>query len=101
MVTQEGAPSRGKAVRGIDHRPVRAARVRKSVGAENTFSRDLTSLDDMRVELEPLVDKVWHYCESTGVRARTVTLKVKFADPGNSKAPCDRSTIISKRTKTN
>ncbi len=49
--------------RGIDHRPVRADRVRKSVGAENTFARDLTSLDDMRAELGPLVDKVWHYCD--------------------------------------
>jgi DNA polymerase-4 len=66
--------------RGIDHRPVRANRVRKSVGAETTFARDLTSLDDMSAELGPLVDKVWRYCEGTGVRARTVTLKVKFAD---------------------
>ncbi len=66
--------------RGIDDRPVLPNRVRKSVGAENTFSRDLTSLDDMRAELGPLVEKVWHYCYSTGVRGRTVTLKVKFAD---------------------
>jgi DNA polymerase-4 len=66
--------------RGIDHRPVVPNRIRKSVGAENTFSRDLTSLDDMRAELGPLVEKVWRYCESTGVRGRTVTLKVKFAD---------------------
>src|SRR6266478_5029666 len=66
--------------RGIDLRPVLPNRVRKSVGAENTFSRDLTSPDDLRAELSPLVDKVWHYCDSTGVRGRTVTLKVKFAD---------------------
>ena len=66
--------------RGIDQRPVLPNRVRKSVGAENTFSRDLTSLDDMKAELGPLVDKVWHYCETTGVRGRTVTIKVKFAD---------------------
>jgi DNA polymerase-4 len=66
--------------RGIDHRPVLPNRIRKSIGAENTFSRDLTSLDDMRAELDPLVDKVWHYCESIGVRGRTVTLKVKFAN---------------------
>src|SRR6516162_238631 len=66
--------------RGIDRRPVLPNRIRKSIGAENTFSRDLTSLDDMRAELDPLVDKVWHYCESIGVRGRTVTLKVKFAD---------------------
>jgi len=34
----------------------------------------------MRTELNPLVDKVLAYCDSTGVRGRTVTLKVKFAD---------------------
>ena len=34
----------------------------------------------MRAELEPLVDKIWRYCESTGTRARTVTLKLKFDD---------------------
>src|SRR5438132_1771385 len=66
--------------RGIDHRPVLPNRMRKSVGAENTFSQDLTSFDEMRVELGPLVDKVWQYCDSTGVRGRTVTLKIKFAD---------------------
>jgi DNA polymerase IV len=66
--------------RGVDPRPVLPNRVRKSVGAENTFSRDLTSLDEMRAELGPLVEKVWHYCNSTGARGRTVTLKVKFAD---------------------
>jgi len=48
--------------------------------AEHTLARDLTSLDDMRAELDPLVEKVWHYCETTGVRGRTVTLKVKFSD---------------------
>jgi DNA polymerase-4 len=38
------------------------------------------SIDDMRAELGPLVDKVWHYCDATGTRGRTVTLKIKFAD---------------------
>jgi DNA polymerase-4 len=66
--------------RGIDERPVRANRIRKSVGAENTFSSDLTEFGPMAAELQPLVDKVWRHCESTGNRGRTVTLKVKFAD---------------------
>ena len=66
--------------RGIDHRPVWANRARKSVGAETTFPRDLSSFEEMKAELEPLVDKVWRHCERTGVRGRTVTLKVKFAD---------------------
>ena len=66
--------------RGVDHRPVRPDRVRKSVGAENTFARDLTAFDEMVAELEPLVDKVWRHCENAGNRGRTVTLKVKFSD---------------------
>jgi DNA polymerase-4 len=28
----------------------------------------------------PIIDKVWHHCESTGARGRTVTLKIKYAD---------------------
>jgi len=66
--------------RGVDDRPVRANRIRKSAGAENTFSSDLTEFDAMVAELQPLVDKVWRHCEATGNRGRTVTLKVKFSD---------------------
>jgi len=66
--------------RGVDERPVRANRIRKSVGAENTFSSDLTETEAMMAELEPLIDKVWRHCESVGTRGRTVTLKVKFSD---------------------
>jgi len=66
--------------RGVDNREVRADRIRKSVGAENTFSTDLTDFDAMVVELEPLIDKVWRYCEGAGKRGRTVTLKMKFND---------------------
>lgn len=66
--------------RGVDERPVRANRIRKSVGAENTFSSDLTSFEAMVAELQPLIDKVWGHCERTGNRGRTVTLKIKFSD---------------------
>jgi DNA polymerase-4 len=66
--------------RGIDDRPVRADRIRKSVGAENTFSADLFIFDDARDALAPIIDKVWRFCESSGIRGRTVTLKIKFAD---------------------
>jgi DNA polymerase IV len=66
--------------RGVDERPVRADRIRKSIGAENTFSEDLQTFEPMRDALQPIIDKVWHHCEQTGTRGRTVTLKVKFAD---------------------
>jgi DNA polymerase-4 len=66
--------------RGIDLRPVCANRIRKSIGAENTFSADLFTLDEARAALKALVAKVWAYCEESTVRGRTVTLKAKFAD---------------------
>ena len=68
------------AARGIDERPVRADRIRKSIGAENTFAADLFTYEAARDELRDIVDKVWRYCEGSGVRGRTVTLKAKFAN---------------------
>lgn len=66
--------------RAVDERPVRSDRIRKSIGAENTFSTDLTDFNAMATELQPLIDKVWRHCEIKGSRGRTVTLKVKFFD---------------------
>ena len=66
--------------RGVDERPVCADRVRKSVGAENTFAQDLHEFAPMREALEPIIAKVWRHCRATGIRGRTLTLKVKFAN---------------------
>lgn len=66
--------------RGVDNREVRPNRIRKSVGAENTFMTDLTEFETMVSELQPLIGKVWLHCEDKGALGRTVTLKVKFAD---------------------
>jgi DNA polymerase IV len=66
--------------RAVDHRLVQPDRIRKSVGAENTFERDLTGFGEMTAALQPITGKVWRYCEQTGVWGRTVTLKVKFSD---------------------
>jgi DNA polymerase-4 len=68
------------AARGIDERPVHADRIRKSVGAENTFPADLFTHEAARDALREIVEKVWRYCERSSVRGRTVTLKVKFAN---------------------
>ena len=69
-----------KISRGIDDRPVNPNRIRKSIGAENTFVRDLSTFDDLTAELIPLANKVWAHCERTGARGRTCTLKLKFSD---------------------
>jgi DNA polymerase IV len=69
-----------RAARGIDLRPVRAHRLRKSVGGERTFSTDIGSGAGLRDTLEDIVDIVWERIETAGARGRTVTLKMKFTD---------------------
>jgi DNA polymerase-4 len=66
--------------RGIDDRPVRPDRIRKSIGGENTFFVDVWTEPDARAALLPIIDKVWRHYENHGSRGRTLTLKVKFAD---------------------
>lgn len=66
--------------RGVDERPVRANRVRKSVGAETTFFTDLHDFAAMREALQPILDKVWRHCDGHALQARTVTLKLKYSD---------------------
>ena len=72
-----------RAARGIDLRPVRAHRVRKSVGGERTFSEDISSGGALRDTLENIIEIVWGRIENASspdrqVRGRTVTLKVKY-----------------------
>ena len=69
-----------RAARGVDLRPVRSDRVRKSVGRERTYSEDLVADADLREALEQIIDSVWQRIQSNGSLGRTVTLKVKYAD---------------------
>ena len=69
-----------RAARGIDLRPVRAHRIRKSVGGERTFSEDISSGAALRETLENTIDYVWDSIEHAKARGRTVTLKMKFTD---------------------
>lgn len=69
-----------RAARGIDLRPVRANRVRKSLGGERTFSEDLSSGQALRDALEAIIEIVWERIAEHDTRGRTVTLKLKFTD---------------------
>ncbi len=65
---------------GIDNRPVEPHRPRKSIGTEDTFATDIHQPGQARDEILPLVDRVWQQCRGRGLSARTVTIKVKYAD---------------------
>ncbi|QSB44472.1 DNA polymerase IV [Altererythrobacter sp. FM1] len=73
-----------RAARGIDLRPVRANRIRKSVGGERTFAEDISSGAALRNTLEDIIDIVWDSIERAEARGRTVTLKMKYTDFQNT-----------------
>jgi Nucleotidyltransferase/DNA polymerase involved in DNA repair len=66
--------------RGIDNREVEAERIRKSVGAENTFGEDIGDIERLLEELHEIRDTLWERIEENEFVGRTLTLKVKYAD---------------------
>ena len=67
-------------VRGIDEREVQPHRETKSMGAEDTFAFDLTSIDEMHAELEKIARTVNERLLRYQLKGRTVTLKIKYSD---------------------
>jgi len=66
--------------RGIDHRPVRSSRIRKSLGKETTFSEDILDTAQLIQQLETLVDLVFTRLDSAQLSAKTLTVKVKYSN---------------------
>jgi len=66
--------------RGLDHRAVNPNRERKSSGSETTFGEDLFDPGQIEARVLSMADDVWAWCEKTGGRGRTVTVKIKWAD---------------------
>lgn len=67
-------------VRGIDDRPVQTFRELKSIGAEDTFARDLIEEQELIAELKIIAIRVARRLEVKQVQGSTLTLKIKFAD---------------------
>ncbi|TDX30915.1 DNA polymerase-4 [Modicisalibacter xianhensis] len=67
--------------RGIDERPVKVERERKSVSAENTFHQDLPDLDACRAALPALIARLDERLDRHGrPRVRGLFVKVRFND---------------------
>jgi DNA polymerase-4 len=65
---------------GIDERPVAAEHETKSSGSENTFAKDLTSLDEIRGEVADMARSTASWLAKRELFARTVTIKVRYSD---------------------
>lgn len=69
-----------KVCRGEDDSPVNPNRIRKSIGAEETFADDLDNIDDMKKQLAIIAERVFKYISRKEIYGRTLTLKVKNPD---------------------
>ncbi len=65
---------------GVDLRPVEVVRIRKSVGCENTFEKDLTTHTALIIELWHVADELIRRLRKAGFKGHTLTLKIKFHD---------------------
>ena len=66
--------------RAIDNRPVNPARIRKSIGTEYTFEKDLETDEEIETELAKIEMELFHRITKSGKSGRTLTLKIKFSD---------------------
>ena len=67
-------------VRGIDQRPVRSLRIRKSLGKETTFAGDVLSVELLLEKCHALAEHVLASLATQKLEAYTLTLKVKYAN---------------------
>jgi DNA polymerase-4 len=74
------APRLKQLARGVDDRPVVPDADAKSIGAENTFARDIADPAALRAELDLLSERVAQRARADGMAGFTVNLKARYAD---------------------
>lgn len=67
-------------VRGIHLSEVKPHRIRKSLGAERTFSENISSEIFMLEKLENIAEEIERRLQKSKVAGKTVTLKIKYSD---------------------
>jgi len=85
--------------RGIDPREVQTSRAEKSIGHEETFRDDVADPAVLRAELLRLADRVGVRLREGDWQARTVAIKVRFADftTISRSVTLDEATAVSRR----
>ncbi len=82
LVTQFGKVGRFyyRIARGQDDRPVNPHRIRKSIGAEKSYSPDLDTLPAMETALTSIAQRVGQRVHEQQRGGYTLTLKIKYSD---------------------
>ncbi len=80
---------------GVDDREVEPHHEPKSSGSENTYSQDLTDLNEIRREVDEMARDAAEWLAKKQLLCRTVTIKVRYSDfttitRSHSKSPAGR-----------
>jgi len=67
-----------KVARAEDNRLVNPNRIRKSIGAERSFSKDLQQIEDMKAALDRVAEEVHQRLLKNKRNGYTLTLKIKY-----------------------
>jgi len=65
---------------GIDDREVEPHHEPQSSGSENTYSQDLTDINEIRMEVDGMARDAAAWLEEKQLLCRTVTIKVRYSD---------------------
>ena len=66
--------------RGIDERDIETTRVRKSIGTETTFPKDILEYDLLKREVKSIVCSLCTSLQSRKIAGRTLTIKIKYSN---------------------
>lgn len=91
---------------GRDDRAVEPNRPSKSAGSEETYATDIESFEEVKREIDQLARGVAEWLEKKSIKARTVTIKVRYSDfttitrsNSTSEATADPDNIVARALK--
>lgn len=64
----------------LDNSPVNPHRIRKSIGTERTFAKDINDLKTIQKYIQKFADEISTWLKKNKKKAKTITLKVKYYD---------------------
>ena len=67
-------------IRGVDDRQLDLSRIRKSIGVEYTFERDLKNYNELLKKASEFSEELAEDLHKKNIKAKTITIKIKLSD---------------------
>jgi len=85
-------------VRGVHSSPVKPNRIQKSVGAERTFTENISSEIFLLKKLDKIADELESRMLKNNTKGKTITLKIKYSDFTQQTRSKTKANFIQKKT---